>query len=375
MMISRLTTRARTGRRMNRSVNFIGQSFSGLGASRNSGASWLSTTTGWPFRSLKTPVLTIVSPSFSPFVTATKSPRLSPSRTNCWRSALPPFPACVVDDEDRVAVGGVEHGRGRNGDNLFPDREADRRVDEHPGTELFLRVRHRRLQLDVPGFGVHQRVHRRDSTVDRQAGKSVARDPHRKADAQPGQFLLGEGEVDVDRVEGLERDDRITLAEDLAEVHLPDAQASAEGRADRLLGDGGAEGAYLGHRLLVIGDGGVVVRLGNDLLRQHLDVAREDGLRQFHLGLGAGELGFLHARVLADQQVAPLHLPPRLECDLHDLCRQLGGNGDPLDRGQRADRRKGGLPGFGTGHGGGNRVRRGNGLLPLLDHRPDLQGL
>ena len=46
MTISRLTTRARTGRRMNRSVIFIGQSFFGAGASRNSGASRLSTTTG-----------------------------------------------------------------------------------------------------------------------------------------------------------------------------------------------------------------------------------------------------------------------------------------------------------------------------------------
>ena len=47
------------------------------------GASRLSTTTAWPLRSLKTPVLTTVSPCLSPLVTATKSPRFSPSRTNC----------------------------------------------------------------------------------------------------------------------------------------------------------------------------------------------------------------------------------------------------------------------------------------------------
>ena len=228
--------------------------------------------------------------------------------------------------------------------HLFPDREADRRVDEHPGTELFLRVRHRRLQLDVAGFGVHQRVHGRDAAVDRQAGRCVARDPHRKPGAQPGQLLLGEGEVDVDRIEGLQRHDRVALPEGLAEIHLPDAQAAAEGRADRLLGDGGAQGLHLGHRLPMAGDGGVIVRLGDDLLLQHLHVAGEDGFRQRHLGLGAGELGLLDARVLADQQVPPLHLRSRLEGDLHDLCRQLGGDGDPLDRGQRADRRTGRFP-------------------------------
>ena len=41
--------------------------------------------------SLKTPVLTTVSPSFRPVATATKSPRFSPRRTNCCRSTRPAF--------------------------------------------------------------------------------------------------------------------------------------------------------------------------------------------------------------------------------------------------------------------------------------------
>jgi len=61
-------------------------------------------------------------------------------------------------------------------------------------------------------------------------GDRVARKPHRKAFPQPGQFLLGQGEVDEDRVERLQRNDRVSLPENLAEVHLPDAQAAAERR-------------------------------------------------------------------------------------------------------------------------------------------------
>src|SRR3989304_1178834 len=120
MRMSRLTTRARTGRRMKRSVNFIGQLFSGSGFSRNGGGG-----RGFP-----------------------PPPRLPPEPHELLAQRLPLSLLLVGDDEDRVAVGSVEHGRGRNGQDLLPDREADRRVDEHPGQELFRPVRHRRLNPD-----------------------------------------------------------------------------------------------------------------------------------------------------------------------------------------------------------------------------------
>ena len=49
----------------------IRQLSSGSGLSLNSGVTALSTTTDWPLRSLKTPVLTTVSPSSRPETTAT----------------------------------------------------------------------------------------------------------------------------------------------------------------------------------------------------------------------------------------------------------------------------------------------------------------
>src|SRR5436190_4236736 len=66
----------------------------GVGEISGLGASSLLITTGIPFRNLKTPELTTVSPGFNPWVTVTKSPRVSPVRINCCRitcDSLPVF--------------------------------------------------------------------------------------------------------------------------------------------------------------------------------------------------------------------------------------------------------------------------------------------
>src|SRR3954452_304762 len=65
----------------------------GLGLSSGFGARSLFTLTAIPLRNLKTPVLTTVSPVFKPCVTATKSPRASPMRTNCCRRVSDSLPA------------------------------------------------------------------------------------------------------------------------------------------------------------------------------------------------------------------------------------------------------------------------------------------
>ena len=91
--------------------------------------------------------------------------------------------------------------------------------------------------------------------------QGVARHPDRQAGIKPGELLLGQGEIDKDRVEGLQGDDGVRLAEYLAEVDLADAEAAAEGGADRLLGDGGADAVDLGQCLLVSGLGLIVIGL------------------------------------------------------------------------------------------------------------------
>ena len=77
--------------------------------------------------------------------------------------------------------------------------------------------------------------------------------------AQPADLLLWEGEVDIDRIEGLQRDDRVSLAKDLTEIYLPDADSATEGCADRLFRDCSADAVRLGNGLLVVCNCSVVV--------------------------------------------------------------------------------------------------------------------
>ena len=56
----------------------------GVGAISAVGARSLKTATLTPFRNLKAPLVTTVSPGSNPEVTDTKSPRRSPNLTNCW---------------------------------------------------------------------------------------------------------------------------------------------------------------------------------------------------------------------------------------------------------------------------------------------------
>ena len=60
--------------------------------------------------------------------------------------------------------------------------------------------------------------------VDRVARDRVPRQPHREAFLEAVDLLLGDVEVDEDRVERLERDDRVARLEALAQVDEADAE-------------------------------------------------------------------------------------------------------------------------------------------------------
>ena len=113
--------------------------------------------------------------------------------------------------------------------------------------------------------------------------------------------LLGQGEVHVDRIKGLELDDRVAAFEVLPDIDLADPQISSEGSPDRFSGnggpdfiDGGLGGLELGLRLLV----GI---LGDDVLRAEVRVAGEIVARQFQTGLGRVQLSILLPGVKADK--------------------------------------------------------------------------
>jgi len=169
--------------------------------------------------------------------------------------------------------------------------------------ELFPRVRHgpcswtfryRRPQ------GVHGLMSRQPS-----AGIAFAREPHRKAYPQPGQFLLGQVEVDEDRVENCSVTTGFPSRRIWPRFTCRDAQAAAERRADRFFLARRRGRSSPGQRLLVPGNGGIVLRLGNDLFRQHPDVSLEDGLCSTSPEPRRREAGPLPAGILADQEIPP----------------------------------------------------------------------
>jgi hypothetical protein len=90
-------------------------------------------------------------------------------------------------------------------------------------------------------------------------------------DGEPRHLLLRHREVDVDRVERLQRDYRVAALKILAEVHLPQAQDARERRPDPLALDGRADLADSGFRLLRRGLDLIELRLrGHALLMQVL---------------------------------------------------------------------------------------------------------
>ena len=80
------------------------------------------------------------------------------------------------------------------------------------------------------------------------------------------ELLLRHGEVDVDRVGGLERDDRRAAGQVLPEVDLADPEHARERRADQLALDRGADLADARLGLLVLGAQPVELGLGDDAL-------------------------------------------------------------------------------------------------------------
>ena len=143
-------------------------------------------------------------------------------------------------------------------------------------------------------------------------------------------LLLRHREVDVDRVERLERHHGLAGLEVLAEVDLPDPQDPREGRANRLPVDGGADLADLGLRLLVLGDDTVVVGLGDDALLVESVGPVEVEPREVELGLGGLQLRLLLPRVQLHENRARLDGLARLDRDPIDDARQIGAHGDAL---------------------------------------------
>jgi len=93
---------------------------------------------------------------------------------------------------------------------------------------------------EVAGAGVHRRFDRRHLGLEAAVGKRVHAQADPGADGHLAHALLGQGEVHVDRIQGLQADHRVTRVEVLAQVDAAEAQHAVERRADGLLRDQGA---------------------------------------------------------------------------------------------------------------------------------------
>src|SRR6266702_5172771 len=114
------------------------------------------------------------------------------------------------------------------------------RLDGDPGKhsrhEAPLSIGDGGLRLKVAGARVYARIDRRDLACELDARERVGGQVHHLAIADLCKLLLWELEVDIDGVQGLQRDDLVTRIEILARVDCRDAQPAGKRRAQGLLG-------------------------------------------------------------------------------------------------------------------------------------------
>src|SRR5579872_1492699 len=244
--MTRLTTIARTGRLTNRSVSFIGLSFyrPQAGAPSSVGT-WLPLAVLGPWSWAIAGLHLVVDLDWS---SVTKSEHsgtddlvagfeaggncdLIATRTFDLDHLLTdtavgmPLPiGHVGHDVNRVAVRGIVDGRRRKRHYLA--RRTQRQVDanKHSGPQLAARIGESRLHLDVARLLIDNRVNRIDAAGELGAVQIITADPYGPADSNLRRFLLRYAEVHINRIERLQRYDRLPGGKILAEVDLANTE-------------------------------------------------------------------------------------------------------------------------------------------------------
>ncbi len=313
----------------------------GFGDGLFPGWTLLFTRTAAPLRSLKTPEVTTSCPSSRPETTATWSPSRAAELHEPLLDALVRAPVRALhvrDDEDGIPVRRVADRGRRERDDRVARAEERLGVHEHAGVQPAVRVRERRLDLDVPRRGVDDGVDRGDLPGERERARRLpGGDAHALARPHAGDVLLRDGKVHVDRVERLQGDDLVARREVLPEIHLADPEEAGERRANRLALDRGADLADGGLRLRLVRGGLVVVRLGDDAAVPKPAQALVTQARELELRLGGGELGRLLLHVELDEDRALLDRLAGLEVDPVDDAGKVRADDHALDGDGGAD--------------------------------------
>src|ERR1700722_5102098 len=213
----------------------------------------------------------------------------------------------VRDYVHGITVGRVVDRRDRKSDDCLVRSGHDCDLHEHAGMKFCRRIRNGRLHLHVPRSLVDNGVDRRDASGKLSAHPVVARDVEGSADARLEGSLLRHAEVHINRIQRLQRDDGLTGSEVLSEIDLANAQNTGERSVNRFSRDCGTNLAYIGF-------GGVLLRRNvvgflprRDALLHELLGAVEIDFREIALRFGSGELGALLARVEFNQNISDLY--------------------------------------------------------------------
>ena len=268
------------------------------------------------------------------------------------------FLALALHHVNGVAVGIVDDGGERQGDDLFGGGQLHLHGAKHPGAQSAVRVLQRGLDLEIARGVIHvgvQGVHRARKDLTR---IGVHTDPHRLSPGHLRHILLRQRKVDVNGVEHLQRHHGGAATQELAKTDLPDAQTSVEWRANGPLVNHGLELLDSRVRLLGCGGGSIEIGLGIGALGAQFLGAIKVEPRQHGARLGVGELRLLGRNVLLDQQVPRLHRRARFERDAGDRAVKLSVDDDALNGGQAADRMQRRFPSQFPGFGDRDRRRR-----------------
>src|SRR5579872_1279895 len=288
----------------------------------------------------------------------------------------------VLDDEHGVTVRGSNDGGRRNGDDGILRRQDDRDVDEHSRPHPVALARYGRTELRVARRRIHVGLDREHAPLDFLSGgarvSGAEGHPDGHAHADPGEVLLRNREVDVRRVRRFEVGDGRARGQVLSDVDESNAQAASEGRAHELAPDLGGERVdvrLVRRELRVVR---VALRASDGHRREQGVRATRVRPREIQARARRSELGPLDARVELDQDLSRAHDSARVEVDPPHDPRRIVANRHTSPRRDAADRLQRLLPGLLGGNVRADHLGRRSrllGLLPEGDQARDLERL
>src|ERR1019366_8211346 len=365
--ITRFTTRASTGRRMNRSVKDFMDAPGGSTVGRTGGHVVLRRQVvvldhGHAVAELEDagadntiPGLEAGLDTHEVAARAARPDELLPHRQ---LRLVVVFARLRLDHIDGVSVGSAQDGGGRNDYHRLLFRQEDFHASEHAGPEQLLGIVERGLQTHAARLGVKVRIDRRQRAVELPLRIRVGRDAHLHASLEPRQLLLRERKLGIDWRQRLKRDDRFAGVQVLPEVDEADAQAPSERRADGLLLNRSTDVVSVALVLLEGGLGGFQFGLRNHVLGAEAAFAGDVEAAQLFLRLKRMQLGRLGGGVQSHQQSAIGHHRAGFKGDLAGDAGDVRGDGHTLHGGDGGDGGKGVLPFVLAHNGSGDAFRR-----------------